>query len=186
MKEKKAKQKEKKEIANNKLLEKKEKLKELDKEKDKKRKLIIKRIQKMDKKKLELDKKRNELLQIINEDRISHLQEAKKNKSLLEKEEDEKREDILDYENYKFSLALEKETGIKVKRAYTQNKTIENQKETESRMKEFRKIMNTLQDDSIITKNDKHRRLMDNEKLKTEREEKKKEEEKKLEKLGML
>ncbi len=186
MKEKKAKEKKKKELANNKLLEKKERLKELDIENEKQRKLIIKKIHKMEKKKLELDKKKDELYQRIKEDMNNHLKEAKDNKNILEKEEDEKREDILDYENYKFNLALEKESTIKTKRANSQYKTLENQKETENRMKEFKKIMNSLQDDSIINKNYKQRRQMYNEKVKKDREEQKREEEKKLEKLGII
>ena len=155
-------------------------------ENEKQRKLIIKKIHKMEKKKLELDKKKDELYQRIKEDMNNHLKEAKDNKNILEKEEDEKREDILDYENYKFNLALEKESTIKTKRANSQYKTLENQKETENRMKEFKKIMNSLQDDSIINKNYKQRRQMYNEKVKKDREEQKREEEKKLEKLGII
>ena len=63
MKDKKAKQKEKKAIANNKLLEKKEKLKELDLEKDKQRKLILKKIHKWKRKKWNLKKKEMNLLE---------------------------------------------------------------------------------------------------------------------------
>ena len=99
--------------------------------------------------------------------------------------QDERREDILDYENYKFNLALEKESGIKYKRINSQNKTIENQIEIENRMKEFKKIMNSLQEESVTSKNDKQKRLIYNEKVKKDMEEKKKEEEK-LEKLGIF
>ena len=55
---KKEKEKEKKEIANNKLMIKKERLKELDIENAQKRKKIVKKIQKMEKRKLEFDKKK--------------------------------------------------------------------------------------------------------------------------------
>ena len=104
----------------------------------------------------------------------------------MEKEEDERREDILYYENYKFNLAIEKDAGNFSKKQNSQNKTIENQKETESRMMEFKKIMNLLQEDSVKTKTDKERRQMYNEKVKKEREQRKKEEQKKLEKLGII
>ena len=83
-------------------------------------------------------------------------------------------------------MALEKESNIKIKRANSQYKTIENQKQAEDRLKEFKKIMTSLQDDSVITKNYKQRRQMYNEKVKKEREEQKREEEKKLEKLGII
>ena len=168
MKDKKAKEKQKKEISKNKLLEKREKLKELDIEKDKQRRLIIKKIQKMEKKKMEYDKKKEEFYQKIKEDINTHMEGAKNKQKNMEKENDEKREDILDYENYKFNLALEMETNMKTKRANSQYKTIENQKEIENRMKEFKKIMTSLQEDSVTTKNDKQRRKMYNEKVKKE------------------
>ena len=167
-------------------MEKREKIKELDLENDKQRKLIMKKIKNMEKKKIELDKRKDEFYQRIKEDINTHLEGAKNNKNLLQKEEEEKREDILDYENYKFNLALEKELGIQSKRANSQYKSLEKQKEVENRMKEFKKIMNSLQDDSVSTKNEKQRRLLYNEKVKKEREEKKREEEKKLEKLGII
>ena len=185
MKEKKAKEKEKKQIFNKKLLEKKEKLKELELDNDKQRKIIIKKIKNMEKKKTELDKKKDELYQKIKEEANAQLEKANNNKKLLKIEEDERREDILDYENYKFNLALEKESGIKYKRINSQNKTIENQIEIENRMKEFKKIMNSLQEESVTSKNDKQKRLIYNEKVKKDIEEKKKEEEK-LEKLGIF
>ena len=186
MKDKKAKQNEQKKISSNKLLEKKERLKEIDIENDRQRRLIIKKIQKMEKRKIELDKKKDELYQKIKGDINYHLQVARNNKNNMAKEEDERREDILFYENYKFNLAIEKDAGNFSKKQNSQNKTIENQKETESRMIEFKKIMNLLQEDSVKTKTDKERRQMYNEKVKKEREEKKKEEEKKLEKLGII
>ena len=83
-------------------------------------------------------------------------------------------------------MALEKGSSIKTKRANSQYKTIENQKQTEDRLKEFKKIMTSLQDDSVTTKNYKQRRQMYNEKVKKEREEQKREEEKKLEKFGIM
>ena len=106
MKDKKAKQNEQKKIASNKLLEKRERLKELDLENDRQRRLIIKKMQKMEKRKIELDKKKDELYQKIKEDINNHLQVARNNKNNMEKEEDERREDILYYENYKFNLAF--------------------------------------------------------------------------------
>ena len=140
----------------------------------------------MEQKKREYDKKKEEFYQKIKEDINTHLTGAKNKVKNMEKEDDEKREDILDYENYKFNLALEMETNMKSKRANSQYKTIENQKEIESRMKEFKKIMTSLQEDSVATKNDRQRRRMYNEKVKKEMEEKKKEEEKRLEKMGLI
>ena len=186
MKNKKAKEKEKKQIANNKLIEKKERLKEIDLENDKQRKLIMKKIRNMEKKKIELDKKKDEFYQRKKEDIDTHLNAAKNNKNILQKEEDENREEILDYENYKFNIALEKEAAIKSKKENSQYKTLENQKEIENRMKEVKKILNTLKSDSVKNKTDKKRRQLYNEKVKKDNEEKKREEELKLEKLGII
>ena len=140
----------------------------------------------MEKRKIEYDRKKDELYQKIKEVNINHLQLAKNKQNTIEKEEDEKREEILFYENYKFNLAAEKDAGNFTKKKNSQSKTIENQKETENRVKEFKKKMNSLQDSSVKTKTDKERRKMYNEKVKKELEEKKKEEEKKMEKLGLI
>ena len=186
MKDKKAKQKRKNEISRNKLIEKREKLKELDLDNDEKRKIIIKRIKKIENNKKEIDKKKDEKYQRIKEKANIYLENTKNNKNILEQEENEIREDILDYENYKFNLALEKEMGIKYKRNFSQNQTIENQKETNNRLKEFKKIMSSLYDESVTSKNDKQKRLLYNEKVKKDMEIKKKEEELKLEKLRLI
>ena len=186
MKEKKERLKEKKEISNNKLIEKQERLRELDKKNDNQRKKILKKIEAMEMKKKQIDKEKEEYLQSLREIRDNHLKETNNNKILLTKEEDEIRKDILDYENYKFDLALGKDNGVKKKRANSQYKSIESQKEEEQKMKDFMKIMNTLQDDSVFKKNEKQKRKMYNEKVKKEKEEKRKEEEKKLEKLGLI
>ena len=97
MKDKKAKQNEQKKISSNKLLEKKERLKEIDLENDRQRRLIIKKIQKMEKRKIELDKKKDELYQKIKGDINYHLQVARNNKNNMAKEEDERREEKIFY-----------------------------------------------------------------------------------------
>jgi hypothetical protein len=186
MKDKKAKQDEQKKNASNKFEEKREKLKELDLENENERRKFIKKMKNMEKRKKEFDKKKEELYQRIKEENINHLKMARDKKNQLAKEENERREDILYYENYKFTLALEKEKGNRHKKQYSQIKTIENHKEAENKIKEFKKIMTSLQEDSVKNKTDKERRKMYNEKVKKEKEEKKKEEEKKLEKLGVI
>ena len=68
----------------------------------------------------------------------------------------------------------------------SQSRTLQNQKENQFKLKEFKKIMNSLQDESICNKNDKQRRIMYNEKVKKELEEKRKEEEKRFKILFIL
>ena len=186
MKAKKAKHNEIRQMSHNKLLEKQEKLKELDIENDNQRKLILKKIQKMEKKKLDHDKEKDKFYKKIKEDLENHFVEIKNNQKLILKDADEMRQDVLIYENYKFNLALKKDKLNFTKRNQSLSKTLENQREKENEMKQFKRIMSGLQDESVIKKTERQKRQLYNEKVKKEKEEKKKEEEKKLEKLGVI
>jgi hypothetical protein len=186
MKEKKMRQNEKKQKASEKNEEKKEKLKEIDKQNEKYKKKILKKIEIMEKKKLIIDKEKGEHYQKMRNIRNNYLKETNNNKILISKEEDLRREDILYFENYKFDKALGKDSGNIKKRAGSQYRTIASQKDEEQKMKDFMKAISSLQDESIIKKNDKQKRALYNEKVRKEREEKRKEEEKKLEKLGLI
>ena len=53
-------------------------------------------------------------------------------------------------------------------------------------MRQFKRIIYSLQDDSVANKNDKQKRMMYKEKVRKDMEEKKKEEEKKLEQAGLI
>ena len=114
------------------------------------------------------------------------VQGTKENKNSLSKEEDAKREELLEYETYMFNKIKEKEAKNFSKRAQSQSRTIQTQKDNQVKMREFKKIMNSLQDDSITNKNDKQKRKMYNEKVRKEMEEKRKEEEKRLEQIGLI
>ena len=165
MKEKKEKQKEEKQIASDKLQEKQEKLKELEKKNEKNRKKIIKKIETMEKKKALIDKEKDNYLQKIKNIRDNYLKETNNNKIVISKEEELRRGDILDYENYKFDRALGKDYGNKKRRALSQYRSIANQIEDQEKMKDFMKVLNNLQDDSVTKKNDKQKRQMYNEKV---------------------
>jgi hypothetical protein len=186
MKEKRAKLNAKKKLENEKLALKQERLRLLEEQNEKQRKNIIKKINKMEKKKLEFDKKKDEFYQQIKEGMKMKMQGTKANKNSLSKEADAKREEILEYESYVFDLVKNKEAGTASKRAISQSRTIQTQKDDQDRMKEFKRIMNTLQEDSVANKNDKQKRKMYSEKVKKELEEKRKEEEKRLEQAGLL
>ena len=186
MKEKRAKLKAKKKAENEKLQLKQERLRLLEEENEKQRKNIIKKLNKMEKKKLELDRRKDEFYQQIKEEQNMKVQGTKVNKNSLSKEADAKRDEILEYERYVFGLVKSKEAGNNNKKILSQNKTIQTQKNEQNRMKEFKKIINTLQDDSVTNKNDRQKRRMYNEKVRKDLEEKKKEEEKKLEEAGLL
>ena len=140
----------------------------------------------MERKKVLIDQEKENFLQKIKDIRNNHLKETNNNKKMISKEEELRRGDILYFENYKFDRALGKDVGNKKKRAVSQYRSIAQQIEDQEKMKDFMRVLNTLQDDSISKKNDRQKRQMYNEKVRKEREEKRKEEEKRLEKLGLI
>jgi len=180
MKDKKASQSAKKEKSLKKMEEKKENMKELEDATEKNRKMILKKILKMEKRKKENDKKRNEHFQKLKEDNDFRLKEVKSNKTMLSKEEEDRRGDILYNENYRFNLATEKVNNYKSKRLESLNKYMEENREKVKKYREFKKIMNSLQDSSILKKNEKEKIQLFKEKVRKDEEELKKEEEKKL------
>ena len=186
MKEKREKLREQKKIEKDKLAQKQERLRLLDEQNEKQRKNILRKIRKMEKKKEELDRRKDEFYQQIKEGMNMKVQGTIENKNNISKEEDLKREEVLEYESYVFNKIKEREAGTFSKRAQSQSRTIQNQKDNQVKMREFKKIMNSLQDNSVTNKNDKQKRKMYNEKVKKDLEEKRKEEEKRLEKLGLI
>lgn len=186
MKEKRAKLREHKKVANDKLLQKQERLRLIDEENEKQRKKIIKKIKNMEKKKEELDKQKEADFLLKKEEMTMKILNTIDNRNNLEVEEKHKRDEVLEYENIIFNIVKQKQEGNEHQRALSQSRTLQNQKENQFKLKEFKKIMNSLQDESICNKNDKQRRIMYNEKVKKELEEKRKEEEKRLEKMGII
>lgn len=186
MKEKNAKIKALKKLETEKLIQKQERLRLLDEQNEKQRRNIIKKIKKMEKKKIESDKKKDEYYQQIKEGLNMKMQGTRENKFTLSKEADIKREGVLEYESHIFNAVKEKEEDNLLKRAKSLNRTIRTQKDNQDKMKEFKKIIYSLQDTSVTNKNDKQKRKMYNEKVKKEMEEKRKEEEKRLEDAGVI
>ena len=185
MKAKKNMEEEKKKAKKEKLIEKQEKLREINNQNDKQRSLIKKKIEKMEKNKSEIIKKKEEEFQRKREERKEHSKQIEINKIMMSKEEENFRDDIILDENSYFTKALEIETGNQRLRSSSQNRTIESQKLAEVEMREFKKLMNSLQENSILKKNDKQKRKMYKEKIRKEQEEERKKKEKEMEKLGL-
>ena len=183
MKEKRAKLREKKKKENDKLAQKQERLRLLDEQNEQQRKNIIKKIKKMEKKKLELDKKKDEFYQQIKQGMDMKMKGTKDNKISLTKEKEAKRDEVLEYEFYVFNRIKEKEANNISKRAQSQSRTIQNQKDDQNKMRQFKRIIYSLQDDSVANKNDKQKRLMYKEKVRKDMEEKKKRKKKNWNKL---
>ena len=166
-----------------KLAEKQEKLRLLEKMHDKERKMIIKKLETMENKKKMWDKVKEENLLRIKSLRNNKFEKAKMNKSMIELKEQERRENILYDEEEKFNRVKSKENRCNSMKHYSRYQTIGYQKEKDRKMKDFLKQMDILQSQSIIKKNPKQRRQIYINKLRKEAEERRKEEEKRLEKL---
>ena len=168
-----------------KLKEKEEKLKEIEKKNNLQHKLLIKKLEKMQNKKKEFDKMKEQKLLILKNIRNDNIKRIKTNKSLLEDYERKKRENILLLEEGKFDRAMSREYKNESIRSNSRHKTLGKQKYKEEKMKAFLKEINNLKNQSIMKKNDKQKKIIYINKLRREAEERKKEEEKRLEALGL-
>ena len=108
MKEKRAKLREHKKVANDKLLQKQERLRLIDEENEKQRKKIIKKIKNMEKKKEELDKQKEADFLLKKEEMTMKILNTIDNRNNLEVEEKHKRDEVLEYENIIFNIVKKK------------------------------------------------------------------------------
>ena len=168
-----------------KLKEKQEKLKELEKKNNHERKLLIKKLEKMQLKKNELDKQKEEKLNKIKTIRDGKFIHVRTNKSAIEEKYKKRRDNILFEEEERFDRALNRETKNDSIKSNSRTRTLGQQKYRDEKMKLFLKEMNNLKNQSIMRKNDRQKRQMYLNKLRREAEERKREEEKRLEALGL-
>ena len=169
------KRKEKSTIMKDKLKEKQERLKELEKKNNLERKLLIKKLERMKQKKNELDRLKEEKLIKIKNLRDSKLERMRTNKSAIEEREKKRRESILYDEEEKFDKALNKANKNDSFKSNSRHKTLGLHKSKEEKMKYFLKEMNLLKNQSIMKKNDRQKRQIYIAKLRKEAEERKKE-----------
>ena len=181
-------------VMKDKLKEKQERLKELEKKinyerrlliNNYERRLLIKKLERMQAKKNELDKIKEDKLLKIRAMRESKFERLKTNKSVIEQREKKRRDNILFDEEEKFDRALNRENRNDTLRSNSRYKTLGEQKYKEEKMKFFLKEMNNLKNQSIMKKNDRQKKQIYIAKLRREAEERKKEEEKRLEALGL-
>ena len=161
-----------------------ERLKELEKEKEKRRKKILKRIQDIFHKKDEYDKKKNEIFFRNKSLKKEHFGKLIKNKSLITQIEDSKRESILFDELERLNRGINKDLSVESKRIKAQLSSITNQIEYEEEIKDFKKKIYIIKDESILTKNKKEKIDLYKEKLRLDEEKKRKEAESNLEKVS--
>jgi hypothetical protein len=172
-------------VMKDKLKEKQEKLKELEKKNNHERKLLIKKLEKMQLKKNELDKQKEEKLNKIKTIRDGKFIHVRTNKSAIEEKYKKRRDNILFEEEERFDRALNRETKNDSIKSNSRTRTLGQQKYRDEKMKLFLKEMNNLKNQSIMRKNDRQKRQMYLNKLRREAEERKREEEKRLEALGL-
>ena len=172
-------------IIKDKLKEKGEKLKELEKQKNIQRKLLKKKLERMQAKKAEFDKIKEQKLLILKNIRNDKIKRNKTNKSAIELNESKKRKAILLLEEEKFDRALSRELKSDSVKSNSRHKTLGKQKYKDEKLKYFLKEINNLKNQSMMKKNDKQKRQIYINKLRREAEERKKEEEKRLEALGL-
>ena len=172
-------------LMKDKLREKVERLKDLEKKNYKERKLIMKKLEKMQIKKDELDKIKESKLLKIRTLRNGKFQKNQANKSAIEEFERKRRANILFDEEEKFDRVLSRENKHDSVKLYSRNKTLGDQKYREEKMKFFLKEVNNLKNQSMMKKNDRQKKQIYIAKLRKEEEERKKEEEKRLEALGL-
>lgn len=172
-------------VMKDKLKEKQEKLKELEKKNNHERKLLIKKLEKMQLKKNELDKQKEEKLNKIKTIRDGKFIHVRTNKSAIEEKYKKRRDNILFEEEERFDRALNRETKNDSIKSNSRTRTLGQQKYRDEKMKLFLKEMNNLKNQSIMRKTDRQKRQMYLNKLRREAEERKREEEKRLEALGL-
>lgn len=168
-----------------KLIEKKEKLKELEKQYDKERHAIMEKLEKMQSKKKESDKVKEEKYKKIKNIREKYYAKTLVNKSLLAKEQEEKRDNILNEEGIKLERAFDKENKNDSMRLSFRVRTISSQKDSEDEMRIYLRLRNNLQNESMIKRTDEQRRKIYLDKLRKEAEERRIKREEKLEKMGL-
>ena len=161
-----------------------ERLKELEIEKEKRRRQIFTRIQDIFNKKDEYDKKKNEKLFRNKSLKQEHFGKLIKNKSLITQFEDSKRESILFDELERLNRGINKDLSVESKRIKAQLSSITNQIEYEEEIKDFKKKIYIIKDESILTKNKKEKIDLYKEKLRLDEEKKRKEAESNLEKVS--
>ena len=173
-------------VMKDKLKEKQERLKELEKKSNYERRLLIKKLERMQAQKNGLDKINEDKFLKIRAMRESKFERLKTNKSVIEQREKKRRDNILFDEEEKFDRALNRENRNDTLRSNSRYKTLGEQKYKEEKMKFFLKEMNNLKNQSIMKKNDRQKKQIYIAKLRREAEERKKEEEKRLEALGLV
>ena len=115
--------------------------------------------------------------------RLNNIERTKENLQAIAEDDEAFRLDILEYQTMILNRGITKDNVTNMKRLNANDKTIINQMNIEKNLKNFRKKMFQLKDQSIIAKSQEEKYAMYKEKKRQEAEKKKKEMEDKLNKI---
>ena len=163
---------------NNKLIEKAERLVELEKQNEKKRNDILNKIKTMDSKKEIFEKNKYEKILENKKIREQRFASCLKNRKEMLIEEDERRKDILFYQSIMLGRSLSRDYIFRKKRLNASEKTVNEQMTLEKNLTLFNRKMNMLKSQSIFKKTMEERYKIFKELKKKEAERKKELEEK--------
>jgi len=160
------------------LIEKAERLVELEKQNEKKRNDILNKIKTMDSKKEIFEKNKYEKILENKKLREQRFASCLKNRKELLVEEDERRKDILFYQSIMLGRSLSRDNVFRKKRLNASEKTVNEQMTLEKNLTLFNRKMNMLKSQSIYKKTMEERYKIFKDLKKKEAERKKELEEK--------
>jgi hypothetical protein len=160
------------------LIEKAERLVELEKQNEKKRNDILNKIKTMDSKKEIFEKNKYEKILENKKLREQRFASCLKNRKEMLVEENERRKDILFYQSIMLGRSLSRDNIFRKKRLNASEKTVNEQMTLEKNLTLFNRKMNMLKSQSIFKKTMEERYKMFKELKKKEAERKKELEEK--------
>ena len=164
----------------NKVLQKAEKLEELEKNDEKKMEALIKKLKNIEKKKKEILKHKNDQIILFNKRRKKYNTDSKIKKQNLVKELEEERFDILDFQSSLLGKSQNKINLISLKKMQVNEKTINDQMNFEKNIKNFYKKLELIKSENIMRMSLDDRRKIYLRLKRKEAEKKRKEEEDKL------
>jgi predicted phage tail protein len=140
-------------------------------------------MQEIEKKKEINDKIKADEFEKLKKRRLNNIERTRENLQAIAEDDEAFRLDILEYQTMILNRGVTKDNVTNMKRLNANDKTIINQMNIEKNLKNFRKKMFQLKDQSIIAKSQEEKYAMYKEKKRQEAEKKKKEMEDKLNKI---
>jgi hypothetical protein len=160
-----------------------ERLEELERERERKNEELLNKFKQMDIRKVENEKEKAYKIERDRQKRIEKFELMKKNKDIIMQEQVDRRQGILEYQQFVFNNAKVIERNKQKSKDNANEKIVNMEIGFQNDIPKFKKMMNQLQNESIFKKSPQQRLEMFKEKKRAEQEKLKKElEEKELNK----